>query len=111
MAFGGMFEFLESYFDGDVDIVGEQGLRRLVNIGYRKPFGRFEHPLTLIKRRLLAWRQNNNDLAQAKRNATFHYALPMEFFHLVLGDTMVTARGIGRTTRRLWTRLNTTTST
>jgi len=29
MAFGGMFEFLESYFNGDVDIVGEQGLRRL----------------------------------------------------------------------------------
>jgi cyclopropane-fatty-acyl-phospholipid synthase len=27
MVLGGMFEFLESYFDGDVDIVGEQGLR------------------------------------------------------------------------------------
>jgi cyclopropane-fatty-acyl-phospholipid synthase len=87
MVFGGMFEFLESYFDGDVDIVGEQGLRRLVNIGYRKPFGRFEHPLTLMKRLFLVWRQNNKDRAQAKRNATFHYGLPMEFFHLVLGDT------------------------
>jgi len=87
MAIGGMFEFLESYFDGDVDIVGEQGLRRLVNIGFRKPFGRFEHPLTLVKRRLLEWRQNNKDLAQAKRNATFHYGLPTEFFHLVLGDS------------------------
>ena len=87
MAFGGMFEFLESYFNGDVDIVGEQGLRRLINIGFRKPFGRIEHPLTFVKRRHLEWRQNNKDSAQAKRNATFHYGLPTEFFHLVLGDT------------------------
>lgn len=87
MALGGVFEFLESCFNGDVDIVGEQGLRRLVNIGYRKPFGRVEHPLTLVKRRLLEWQQNNKDLAQAKRNAAFHYGLPTAFFHLVLGDT------------------------
>ncbi len=87
MVLGGMFEFLESYFDGEVDIHGEHGLRRLVHIGYRKPFGRLEHPLTYVKRRLLEWRQNNRDFAQAKRNATFHYGLPMEFFHLVLGDT------------------------
>ena len=39
MALGGMFEFLESYFNGDVDIVGEQGLRRLVNATARG-FGR-----------------------------------------------------------------------
>jgi cyclopropane-fatty-acyl-phospholipid synthase len=87
MVLGGMFELLESYFDGDFDIVGEQGLRKLVNIGYRKTFGRFEHPLTLVKRLFLEWRQNNRDFAQAKRNATFHYGLPTEFFHLVLGDT------------------------
>jgi cyclopropane-fatty-acyl-phospholipid synthase len=87
MAFGGVFEFLESYFNGDVDIVGEQGLRKLVNLGYRKPFGRFEHPVTFVKRRLLEWRQNNRDLAQAKRNAIFHYGLPTEFFGLVLGAT------------------------
>ena len=87
MACGGMFEFLEAYFDGDVDIVGEHGLRRLVNIGYRKPFGRFEHPLTLAKRLLLEWRQNNRNLAQAKRNATFHYGLPFAFFELLLGST------------------------
>lgn len=87
MALGGMFEFLESYFEGDIDIVGEQGLRRLINIGFRKPFGRLEHPLTFIKRRLLEWRQNNKNFAQAKRNATFHYGMPTEFYHLVLGDT------------------------
>ena len=87
MVLGGMFEFLESHFDGDVDIVGEQGLRRLVNIGLRKTFGRFEHPYTFVKRRFLEWRQNNADPARAKRNASFHYALPREFFHLVLGDT------------------------
>ena len=87
MALGGVFEFLEAYFDGDVDIVGEQGLRRLVSLGYRKPFGRFEHPLTFVKRRFLEWRQNNRDFAQAKRNAAFHYGLPTEFFHLLLGDT------------------------
>jgi cyclopropane-fatty-acyl-phospholipid synthase len=87
MAFGGVFEFLESYFDGDVDIVGAQGLRRLVHLGFYKPFGRFEHPLTVVKRRLLEWRQNNRDLAQAKQNASAHYGLPTEFFHLLLGDT------------------------
>src|SRR5512135_3442451 len=72
MALGGMFEFLESYFDGDIDIGGEQGLRRLINIGFRKPFGRVEHPLTFIKRHFLERRQNNKSFAQAKRNATFH---------------------------------------
>ena len=87
MVFGGMFEFLEAHFRGDVDIVGDQGLCRLVNIGFRKPFGRIEHPLTFVKRRLLESRQNNKDRAQAKRNAEFHYGLPMEFFHLLLGDT------------------------
>jgi cyclopropane-fatty-acyl-phospholipid synthase len=96
MVFGGMFEFLEAYFDGDVDIIGEQGLRRLVNIGYRKPWGRFEHPVTLVKRWLLEWRQNNKDLAQAKRNATYHYGLPTEFFHLVLGDTYGYSEGYWR---------------
>jgi len=53
MALGEMLEFLESYFEGDVDIVGGQGLRKLVNLGYRKPLGRFEHQLTLVKRRFL----------------------------------------------------------
>lgn len=60
---------------------------RRQRFGYRKPFGRFEHPLTLAKRRFLEWRQNNKALAQAKRNAAFHYGLPTEFFHLVLGNT------------------------
>ena len=87
MAFGGMFEFLESYFNGDVDIVGEQGLRRLIHLGLQKPYGRIEHPLTFLKRCLLQWRQNNRDWAQAKRNAIYHYGLPMEFFQLVLGST------------------------
>jgi len=94
MAFGGVFEFLESYFDGDVDIVGTQGLRRLVHLGFGRPFGRFEHPLTLVKRRWLEWRQNNRDPAQAKRNATAHYGLPTEFFHLLLGDTHGYSEGL-----------------
>lgn len=94
MALGGVWEFLESYFDGDIDIVGEQGLRRLVHLGFSKPFGRFEHPLTLVKRRWLEWRQNNRDLAQAKQNATAHYGLPTEFFHLLLGDTYGYSEGL-----------------
>lgn len=93
MALGGMFEFLESYISGDVDIVGEQGLRKLIHIGFGKPFGRLEHPLTFLKRRFLEWQQNNKDLAQAKRNAAFHYGLPTEFFHLVLGDTYAYTEG------------------
>jgi cyclopropane-fatty-acyl-phospholipid synthase len=100
MAFGGVFEFLESHFAGDVDIVGDQGLRTLVRLGYRKPFGRFEHPLTLAKRRLLEWRQNNRDLAQAKRNAEFHYGLPTEFFHLLLGETYGYSEGFWTNTAR-----------
>ena len=87
MALGGMFEFIESYFDGDIDIVGEHGLRTLINMGFQKPYGRLEHPLTLVKRRILEWRQNNKNLAQAKRNAIYHYGLPTVFFHLLLGDT------------------------
>lgn len=87
MAFGGVFEFLEAYIAGDVDIVGEQGLRRLINIGFRKPFGSIENPVTFARRRFLEWRQNNKSLPQAKRNATFHYGAPTGFWHLVLGDT------------------------
>ena len=100
MALGGVWEFLESYFAGDVDIVGEQGLRRLVHLGFSKPFGRFEHPLTLVKRRWLEWRQNNRDLAQAKRNATAHYGLPTEFFHLLLGDTYGYSEGLWKSDTR-----------
>lgn len=87
MALGGMFEFLEAYFRGDVDIIGEQGLRRLIHLGFSRPFGRLEHPLTALKRRWLEWRQNNLDPVQARRNAIFHYGLPGEFFHLLLGET------------------------
>jgi cyclopropane-fatty-acyl-phospholipid synthase len=102
MVLGGVFEFLEAHFDGGVDIVGTQGLRRLIHLGYRKPFGRFEHPLTLAKRRWLEWRQNNRDRAQARRNASFHYGLPMAFFHLVLGDTYGYSEGLwGPDTRSL----------
>lgn len=96
MVLGGVFEFLESYFDGDVDIVGEHGLRRLIHLGYRKPFGRFEHPITLARRCGLEWRTNNKDRAQARRNAEFHYGLPMAFFHLVLGDTYGYSEGLWR---------------
>jgi cyclopropane-fatty-acyl-phospholipid synthase len=96
MVLGGMFEFLEAYFDGDVDIIGEHGLRKLVHLGLRKPFGRFEHPLTLVKRLCLEWRQNNRDRARAKRNAAFHYGLPTEFFHLLLGDTYGYSEGFWR---------------
>jgi cyclopropane-fatty-acyl-phospholipid synthase len=62
-------------------------LRGLVRVGYRKPYGRFEHPLTFAKRRYLEWRQNNRDFARAKRNATFHYGMPTQFFRLLLGET------------------------
>ena len=103
MAFGGMFEFLESYFDGDVDITGEDGLRRLIHIGFKKPFGRIEHPVTFAKRRFLEWRFNNRDFAQAKRNATFHYGLPTQFFHLVLGDTYGYSEGFWKDDTRTLT--------
>jgi cyclopropane-fatty-acyl-phospholipid synthase len=100
MVLGGVFEFLESYFSGDVDIVGEQGLRTLVRLGYQKPFGRLEHPLTLAKRRFLEWGQNNRDFAQARRNAEYHYGLPTEFFHLLLGETYGYSEGFWTNTAR-----------
>jgi cyclopropane-fatty-acyl-phospholipid synthase len=53
-----------------------------------------EHPLTLLKRRWLEWRQNNKDRTQAQRNATFHYGLPTAFFRLVLGDTCGYSEGL-----------------
>lgn len=93
MVLGGMFEFLEAYFDGDIDIVGAQGLRKLIHIGLSTPFGRAEHPLTRFKRQLLEWRQNNRDPAQARRNAIAHYGLPTDFFRLVLGDTLGYSEG------------------
>ena len=84
---GGLFEFLEAYFNCDIDIIGEHGLRRLVNIGYRAPFGNSEHPITFCRRRLLEWQPSNKDCARAKCSSAHHYALPTEFFHLLLGDT------------------------
>lgn len=90
----GPLEFMEAYFDGDVDIIGDHALFKLVQIGYRTSLGNFEHPVMFLKRRLLERKQNNKDLAQAKKNATFHYGLPMEFFRLILGDTYGYSEGL-----------------
>lgn len=96
MVCGGIFEFLESYFSGAVDLEGEHALQRLINIAFRQPYGRLEPPLTWVKRHYLEWRDNNRHLRQAKQNATYHYGLPMAFFHLLLGDTYGYTEGCWR---------------
>ena len=76
--------FLESYFDGRIDIDGD--LRKIMAIGFSSGFDRSAGLLVRIRNRWLGLRFNNRPNAKPKENARFHYGLGAEFYSKMLDD-------------------------
>ncbi len=95
---------VEAYIDEEVDLIGDQPFRKLVEIGdviFENPTGRRgwraalfgKNPVVFTKQLLQELRQNNNSIAQAKQNAIHHYGLAPAFFEHLLGDTVGYSEG------------------
>lgn len=80
----GHLGFLESYFDGQIDIEGD--LRKIVAIGFSSGFDRSAGLLVAIRNRWHGLRFNNRPNAKPKENARFHYGLGAEFYSKMLDD-------------------------
>ncbi len=76
--------FLESYFDGHIDIDGD--LRKIMTIGFDSGFDRSDGLLVAIRNRWIGLRFNNRPNAMPKENARFHYGLGAEFYSKMLDD-------------------------
>ena len=80
----GHIGFLESYFDGQVDLEGD--LRKLMAIGFSSGFDRSAGMLVAIRNRWHGLRFNNRTSATPKENARSHYGLGAEFYSKMLDD-------------------------
>lgn len=89
----GYVGFFEAYFAGEVEIIGEHAVGRLMRLAYGGAYHYRSNPLLLAKRKYLEWRDDNRDPAKAKANARRHYGLPAEFFRLMLGEDCLYAEG------------------
>ena len=76
--------FLESYFDGEIDIDGD--LRELMAVGFDAGFDESSGLLVGIRNRWHGLRFNNRTGAMPKENARFHYGLGAEFYSKMLDD-------------------------
>ncbi len=76
--------FLESYFDGGIDLEGD--LRKLIAIGFDSGFDLSAGLLVGIRNRWHGLRFNNRTGASPKENARFHYGLGAEFYSKMLDD-------------------------
>ncbi len=74
----GHIGFMESYFKGDVDIEGDLGA--VFRVGLEGRFAHNPNALIVIRNRWHEWRFSNGSIAQARRNARFHYGLGTEFY-------------------------------
>lgn len=74
--------FLESYFDGQIDIDGD--LRKIMAIGFSSGFDRSAGLLVAIRNRWHGLRFNNRTSATPKENARFHYGLGAGFYSKML---------------------------
>ena len=76
--------FLESYFDGAIDIDGD--LRELMAVGFDAGFDESSGLLVGIRNRWHGLRFNNRTGAMPKENARFHYGLGAEFYSKMLDE-------------------------
>jgi cyclopropane-fatty-acyl-phospholipid synthase len=86
IALFGHLGFLESYFDGDLDIEGS--LAKALAAGMQ---GGMDRPKPLV-RWLNRWHEflyRNSNWGRARKNAEFHYALGPEFYKLWLDDPLM----------------------
>jgi cyclopropane-fatty-acyl-phospholipid synthase len=70
--------FLESYFDGQIDVDGELG--QVFRLAFQSGFDRKPGPLTWLRNQWHEFRYSNKSIAQAKANARFHYAHGEDFY-------------------------------
>ena len=80
----GHIGFLESYFDGQIDIDGD--LRKIIGIGFDSGFDHSSGLLVTLRNRWHGLRFNNRTSAKPKENARFHYGLGAEFYSKMLDD-------------------------
>ncbi|HEY4487194.1 MAG TPA: class I SAM-dependent methyltransferase [Candidatus Paceibacterota bacterium] len=85
--------FVEAYHDCEIDIEGEDALRKLIRMSYevsykykKKKGFQIPNPLIAVRDIFLEHRYNNKHYLQAKKNLYHHYNMPAEFFHLMNGE-------------------------
>ena len=79
----GRIGLLDAYFDGQLDIDGD--FRALMRTGMSGKFGT-GNPFVNVRNRWHEYRLGNGTRASAKRNARFHYGLPIAFYRMWLDD-------------------------
>jgi cyclopropane-fatty-acyl-phospholipid synthase len=95
---------IEGYIDEEVDLLGDQAFRKLVEIAdviLENPTGRRsllavlfgKNPIVWARQVLQEMRQDNRNYATAKLNAMAHYGHPPEFYECLLGDTVGYSEG------------------
>lgn len=89
----GYVGFFEDYFKGDIDIVGDYGVGKLIRMAYTSSYKYASNPLITLRRLALEKRQHNSDYSQAKINARRHYGLPAALFRVLLGEDMCYGEG------------------
>lgn len=99
--------FYEGIFDeyvaGNVDIEGDNPLTKLMDLGFEigilapkgehnphmpHPIYSFKNPLQGMRSAWQQFWQNNQNYAQAKKNAEYHYAIHPKLFEYMLGPTV-----------------------
>ena len=78
IALFGHIGFVESYFDGDIDIEGDLGAA--FRVGMEGGFAHHSNPLNAIRNYWHELRFSNRTVTQARKNARFHYGLGTEFY-------------------------------
>lgn len=84
----GYVGFMESYFEGAINIGGNtpDPLSRLINLTYEKN-SMERNPILRAMQWVHELTHDNSSFSRARKNAEAHYNLPAEFFRLFLGET------------------------
>lgn len=79
--------FAECYRRGEIDVEGDDALRKLIRMTYAVPDAyKLENPIVRFMGWLLARRFDNKNRAVELDNLYRHYGLPAEFFHFMTGE-------------------------
>lgn len=93
--------FTEKYRIGQIDILGQDALRKLVRMTFelnthnKKSFNLIAYTFKFFQERKL----NNKKYLQEKKNLFAHYNMPAEFFHLMTGELYGYTEGYYETER------------
>jgi len=83
----GHIGFLESYFDGDIDVDGNLGAA--FQVALEGGFDGAPNALVHLRNRWHELRFSNRSIAQARANARFHYAIGTEFYRYWLDSPLM----------------------